>query len=245
MFASIKDTLFKKKFQHFLYTHVLFLAGMIWFDIILSEFLLSLLYFIVVVAPFFAVIAHLKFNHNYIDFKNSFNEWCGLVFMTVYSFWKFKDLKSYHILHHKNYNTDQDPTYSEIQQGRINYYIGLVDPTAIPTVKVVESQKIAFINTYFYAIKISIYFAIALIFSFKALFLFVFAQQFYYYVYSKCHEILFHGSLQARDLPIFFPIFFNNAWHVEHHTKYDELDPWHWPFVNLHFWYYKLFFKKV
>lgn len=243
MLEFLRSSFSKRKFHHFLYTHIIFFLGILILNISWIEFLYSVVFFLTVVSPFIAIIAHLKFNHNYIEFRSGLLEWAGLLFMTTYSFWKFENLKSYHILHHTKWNTNDDPTWREIQQGKLIYYIGLVHPTAIPLIPTKENNKIQFVNQHFYPLKLFIYGLIALLFGIKVLFLFVLSQQFYYYVSSKSHEMLFHSSKQARDLPLLFPIFFNNAFHVEHHREYNKLDPWHWPAFNLQYWYYKLFFK--
>ena len=88
MFPKIKNALSKRKFQHFLYTHILFLAGIVYFNVTLTEFLYSLLYFIVIIASFLALIAHLKFNHNYIDFKILFILKIDFFYMYIIRYYK-------------------------------------------------------------------------------------------------------------------------------------------------------------
>ena len=248
MLDSLKKLLSKKKIQHFIYIHLLFVAGLIFLDITLTNLLWSLAGFILIVYPLNTVIVHTKFKHDYVEFRNKFTEAIGLLFICMYSHFKPADFKSYHIQHHKRWLTYQDPTAAEIQQGWLKYYVGLTEPCAIEKVVTRDTNGIKFLNQYFWISKFVIYAIIVLCLGVDTLFLSVIAQQFYYYAIGKVHDIAFHGQdLTAgpgRNLPWTFPIWFNNAWHAEHHADYSKQEPWHWHWINPQFWFHSLLFKN-
>ena len=245
MTQFLKHIFSKRKFQYFLFVHFLFVVGLLMLDITVAGLLLSLLLHILVVAPISTLITHLKFNHNYIKFKNSIFEWAGLAFMCTYSFFKFTDVKSYHVCHHQYWLTPSDPTASEIAQGKIKYYLGLTEPCTVPKFEAMPDSKINFASQNFYLIKLSIYLIIILLFGINAFFYSIIAQQFYFYALTgKLHDMAFHSNLDAVDKPWLFPLYFNDSWHVEHHREYAKLNSWHWPCINVHYWFYKLFFKQ-
>lgn len=243
MINIVKDCLRKRKIQHFLYVHLLFLIGLVGLNISVVELTWSLAAFIVVVNPLSAVITHNKFKHEYVAFRNGVAEWFSLAYICVYSFWNSSDFKSYHILHHRAWLTNSDPTAVEIQQGKLRYYVGLTNPCAVPTIATKESDRVLWMNQHFWLIKIALYAGVILIFGTKVFFLSVIAQQFYQYVFSKIHDLAFHSNDHigpSRDLPWLFPIYFNSAWHIDHHRDYDKQELWRWPLVNPQYWFTKL-----
>jgi len=231
------------KLKHFAYTHVLFVLGLLLIQPDLITLLQDFLVFLLVIQPVGSLIIHQHFNHNYIEFKNEFFEWCAILFLTTFGFWKFSDLKSYHICHHTCWLTDQDPTAREIAQGKLRYYVGLTQPTAIPKVPVQENAKVTWANANFYTVKIIAYLMVAGVFGIESLWHFVFAQQFFAYVMAKIHDISFHSHADADDRPWLFPLYFNDAWHIEHHKDFVKQSNWHWPWANLQYWYSKILFK--
>lgn len=237
-------TLFsKKKFYHFFYTHSLLILGLLFLDLSWSAVLISLFLHVLILSPLMTTIVHYRFNHGYMEFKNSVLEWLSLILIIVYSFWKFTDVKSYHIYHHRKWLTDQDPTGSEINQGVFRYYVGATDPRAIPSLEQVHDSKVDQINQYFYLIKFVVYVTIIALFGINVFFYTIILQQFYFYVFEKIHDLAFHWSNSSKDKPWLFPLYFNNSWHIEHHAGYQQPDVWHWPYVNMHYWLYRLFFK--
>jgi hypothetical protein len=233
----------KKKINYFLYTHVLLILGVLFLDLSWSAMLISLLAHVMVLSPILALTVHYRFNHNYIEFKNSTLEWLGLLLIAVYSFWKFTDVKSYHVYHHQKWLSSEDPTGSEIGQGKIKYYLGMTDPKSIPVIESAHDPKVDWINRHFYLIKFVVYVTIIVLLGINAFFYMIILQQFYFYVFEKMHDLLFHWSVTARDKPWLFPLYFNSSWHIEHHKNYREPDQWHWPLINTHYWFYKLLFK--
>ena len=244
MIKMLRENLLKRKVYNFFYVHLLFVSGLLLLDITATGLTISLLCHVLILSPLSSLIIHLKFNHSYIQFKNSILEWLGLCLVCVYSFWKFTDIKSYHVHHHQSWKTLHDPTASEIAQGKIKYYLGLTDPCTIPKFDATHNPKINFINQNFYLTKISIYLIVILLFGITAFFYSIIAQQFYFYVLNKIHDIMFHSTVDAVDKPWLFPIYFNDSWHVRHHANYLNLDSWQWPWINVHYWYYKLFFTQ-
>ena len=245
MINTVKQLLHKKKFQHFLYVHVLFVAGLLGLDISVKALLISLIFHVLILSPFMTLVTHLKFNHDQVTLKNSFLEWLSLIMMCVYSFWPFRDVKSYHIQHHKTWLTAKDPTASEIAQGPIRYYVGITEPCAITPVNSLPDSRVKFVNDNFYFIKFSVYFFLASIFGFTMFFYMIIAQQFFFYVTEKIHDMAFHSSPNARDKPWLFPLYFNNSWHITHHKDYNRLEAWHCPWINPQYWLFRLFFKQV
>lgn len=243
MIQQIKQNWHKRKLLYFLYVHVGFGLGLIFLDLSLTGLVLSLLFHIMILSPIMALIVHYRFNHGYIEFKNSAIEWISLILIAVYSFWKFTDIKSYHVYHHRTWLTDKDPTGSEIHQGMVRYYVGATDPKAIPKLKQVHDDKVDCINQYFYLIKFVVYVTIIVLFGINVFFYTVILQQFYFYVFEKIHDLAFHWSTTAKDKPWLFPLYFNSSWHIEHHAGYQQPDVWHWPYINMHYWFYRLFFK--
>lgn len=239
---SFKKFLSKRKIYYFFYVHLLFISGLFLLDLSVSGLVISFLCYILVLSPIASLITHLKFNHGYIQFKSSILEWVGLLFMCAYSYFKFTDVKSYHVYHHQQWRTLYDPTAAEIAQGKIKYYLGLTDPCAVPTVEITNNSKINFVNQNFYLIKLSIFLVVILLFGMNVFFYSIIAQQFYFYVLGKIHDVMFHSNIDAVDKPWLFPIYFNDSWHIKHHADYSKLDSWQWPWINLHYWYYKLFF---
>lgn len=241
---TVCRNLFKKqKFRHFLYVHTLFISGLIYFDIGLKSLIIDLLIFFIIVQPLATNIIHQHFNHRYVEFKNSFIEYLSLIFLVMLVYWKFTDLKSYHVHHHSKWLTDRDPTATEVKQGILKYYIGLTNPSAIPFANVVENSKFEFVTRYFFQLKFVIYLLIVLIFGLETLFHIVIVQQFFAYVFSKIHDITFHYSDDAKDLPWLFPLYFNDAWHIEHHKDFSKANTWHYRYINVHYWYNRILFK--
>lgn len=245
MIQSILTLISKKKIQHFLYVHVAFLLGLLLADISIFNFLVSTLFFLCFLAPLFSVMVHNKFNHNYIDFKHPAIEWAGLWLMVIYSFWKFQDLKNYHIFHHQQWLTPNDPTATEIRQGWLKYYVGCTDPCNIPVTNAQENYRVQFMNRYFYLIKFISYALILLAVGFTGFWFIVLLMQFYFFVYFKIHDIIFHNNDLANDKPYLFLIYFTDSWHITHHSNYHQIDQWRYPVINPQFWMYKLLFKPI
>jgi hypothetical protein len=217
--------------------------GLIIFQPSIEKLLQNFLIFLLIIQPIGSLIIHQHFNHNYIDFKNEFLEWCAIIFLITFGFWKFSDLKSYHICHHTTWLTDKDPTAGEIAQGKLRYYVGLTKPTAIPTISIQENAKVIWANENFYIIKGLIYLIVWILFGSETLWHTIFAQQFFGYIMAKIHDMSFHSNPNSKDKPWLFPVYFNDAWHVEHHKDFTGPNTWHWPWVNLQYWYFKIMFK--
>jgi hypothetical protein len=232
------------KLKHFAYTHILFILGLISFHPGTVSIFNDFLIFLLIIQPVGSLIIHQHFNHNYLGFKNEFIEWFAILFLTTFGFWKFKDLKSYHICHHTTWLSDKDPTASEIAQGKLRYYLGITKPTAIPQIQTQENAKITWANENFYIIKGLMYVLIWSLFGIETLWHMVFAQQFFGYVMAKVHDICFHSNSTVKDKPWLFPIYFNDAWHIEHHKEFESQSPWHWSWINLQYWYSKILFKQ-
>ena len=231
------------KFRHFLYVHLTFLLGLVVFEPNWITLLGDFLVFVLIIQPIGSNILHQYFNHNYVVFKNDTVEWAALLFLTTYSFWRPTDLKSYHVCHHTQWLTDKDPTATEIAQGKIRYYLGLTAPSAIPQITAKENPKLTWINRHFLVVKLAIYLAVVVLFGFEALWHLVLAQQFFAYGLAKSHDMLFHSSTASQDKPWLFPLYYNDAWHIEHHKEFTDPTPWHWRSINLQYWYARLLFK--
>lgn len=247
MFKTIINTLKKKKIQHFLYVHLLFFCGIVALNISFNELLFALFLNILIVSPVSSVITHSKLKHDYYNFKNDFFEWLALIYICVFSFWKIEDSKSYHIQHHKAWLTDKDPTGSEIAQGKVNYYIGTTVPCAIEKMQTKDNEKIKFINKYFYHIKI-LFYILFLFVSIKLFFLIIVAQQFYGFVLYKLHDIIFHQydyENQYSNKPWLFFLYWNDAWHIDHHVDYTKPEKFYFKWANPHYYISKIFFKDV
>lgn len=235
----------KKKFQNFVSVHVLFLAGLLVLDPTWSAMAWSLVVTILIILPLQTLIYHHRFNHDYIDFRHPVLEWLGLWFLVVYHYWRFDDARSYHVMHHRHYGTDQDPTAREIQQGRWRFYVGLTDPTAIPRVEYQAGAVTAWFNRYFWTVKTVTYVTLIVVLGLQGFWLAVLLPQFYLYVLMKLHEYVFHSVDRPRNLPWLFPVFFNDAWHIRHHEDDREQDPWRWPWINPQWYFYRCFFRKA
>ena len=122
----------KKKFQQFLYVHTLLAVGLIFLTPTPLEILISLAFYLLILQPIYSVIHHLKYSHNYIEFRNPLIEWSMIIILTIYNFFKFSESKNYHIYHHQTWLTDRDPTAMEVRQGKLKYYLGITEPTNIP-----------------------------------------------------------------------------------------------------------------
>ncbi len=232
----------KLKFTHFLYCHVLLLAGLLTYGVEVA-FLVSFLSTALVLFPLGSLIVHQHFNHNYAEFKNKFTEWFSLILLVAYSYWPLREMKSYHISHHRTWLTPSDPTASEIAQGKWLYYLGLTTPQHFERYDVTIAPSFEFVAKYFFRIKLAIYALLVLLFGIEGLFYIVIVPQFFMYVLAKGHDLIFHSSPDAQDCPWLFPVYFNDCWHIEHHAHYDEQQAWHWPWVNLHYWYHRLLFS--
>ena len=231
-----------------MYVHILFLSGLVLLDVSWADLAYSFLFFILIVSPISAVILHNKFKHEYVEFSNSIAEWFGLLYICIYSFWKSDDFKSYHILHHKAWLTDNDPTAVEIRQGKLRYYVGLTDPCPIPKVHTNETWKVDFMNHHFWTIKGLAYLSIVLLFGLKIFYLTVIVQQLYNYVHAKIHDMVFHSSDHlgpAKDVPWLFPFYFNSAWHIDHHSNYSKAEDWRLPWINAQYLFTRLLVKDI
>ena len=239
----MKYLLRKLKFTHFLYCHVFVAVGLSYYGIDLA-LLLDFLTTILVLFPLGSIIVHQHFNHSYSQFKNKFTEWFSLLLLITYSFWPLREMKSYHISHHRRWLKSTDPTASEIAQGKWLYYLGLTTPQQFDKVDVAIAPAFDFAAKYFFRIKLVIYFVLVLLFGIKGLFHIVIVPQFLMYVLTKAHDLVFHSSPDAQDCAWLFPVYFNDSWHIEHHVEYDQAQHWHWPYFNLHFWYHNLLFSS-
>jgi hypothetical protein len=189
-----------------------------------------------------AVINHVYFNHHYTSFRNVITEWFALSVMIVFNFWRFRDVKSYHIFHHSQWPTLSDPTAGEIAQGKFRYYVGLTDPVAIPLVSTKESSSFDFASRHYYSLKAFSLLMILVLFGFSGVFYGILMVYFYTYVLAKIHDMLFHSSLNEQDKVWLFPIYFNDAWHIEHHSDYKQ-QYWHWRYINPQYWCSVCLFK--
>lgn len=233
----------KKKFQYFLYTHILFVLGLVVIQPSLLSLAIVLVVYLLFLQPLFSIVGHLKYSHNYSEFRHPAIEWLMILMLTAYNFFKFSDVKNYHILHHRKWLTDQDPTANEVRQGWLKYYIGNTAPVAIPSANVDPMPKFDFANKYFFLIKFIVYSGIILLFGVEAFFLSIITVQFYFFVFMKLHDMIFHWSDLAQNKPWLFLIYFNDSRHIIHHTEYNGLEAWFLPAINPQYWLYKLIFK--
>jgi hypothetical protein len=245
MTKNFKNTslLSKKKFQHFCITHILLLIGIVTVPFN-NWYLYDLLIFMLFTCPINSIIQHLYFNHNYIDFKNKIFKIFWLLYIVLFNHWKFTDVKSYHISHHKNWLTSLDPTSSELQQGFLKYYVGITQPIKIDFVSNKKDNVIDFLNNYFYIIKIFLIIALVIFFGWTLFFHLILIQQFLWLLAGRIHDYLFHKNNELSDKPWLFPIFWSDSWHIEHHKTYEK-NIWHWKYINIQYYYCKLFFKSI
>lgn len=237
---NLKNIWSKKKVQHFLFVHLMLMVGI--FTVPLDIwYLYGLIFFLLFTLPIFSVTHHLYFNHGYVEFKHPIYKLLVLLYIVLNSFWKFSDVKSYHIQHHQAWLTAGDPTAVEIQQGYFKYYVGLTDPVAISKVEVPVDTLIEFLNRYFVEIKLLLTVAVLVLFGWKVFVHLVIIQQFLMFVFNKIHDIIFHKTLTAKDMPWLAFIYGNDAWHISHHAEYDK-HVWYTKYIPQYF-YTRLLFK--
>lgn len=237
----MKYLLRKLKFTHFLYCHLLMALGLLAYGLEI-ELLWSFILTALVLFPLGSLVVHQHFNHNYSQFRNSAAEWFSLLLLIAYSYWPLREMKSYHISHHQRWLQPTDPTASEIAQGKWLYYLGLTVPQQFDKFEAEITASFALAARYFFRIKLAIYFVLAMLIGVKGLFYVIVVPQFFMYILAKVHDMIFHSNPAAKDAPWLFPLYFNDCWHIQHHRDYSESQQWHWPWVNLHFWYHKLLF---
>lgn len=236
------STLQNKKFQHFVYAHTILFFGLLCLPI--SSIVYTLIFYILVVQPFLSVVYHSYFNHGYIKFKNPIVKCLSVYALVLISFWKLEDLKSYHIAHHTEWPTNSDPTTAEVAQGLIKYYVGTTKPINFHKVKANADPIVDWFNKNFYTVKLASYGLIFLLAGFKALLLGILIQQFYMFFFSKMHDLIFHSKTNTNDLPWLFVLFFDDAWHIEHHREYSRPQPHRLRLINMQYWWYKLLFRN-
>ena len=235
----------KKKFQNFLYIHTVLVLGLILFPWTVWNLVVTFLATVWIVLAIQTLIYHHYFNHDYIKFKNSVLEILGLWWLTVYHYWRFDDARSYHVCHHRNYGTDQDPTSGEIKQGPWKFYVGLTNPMVIPKIDFDPTPATAWFNHWFWTVKLSTYTVVVLIAGWSSLWWWVLLPQCYMHLLMRLHEYVFHSTTTPKNLPWLFPVFLNDAWHITHHEDDRFQDPWQLRWINPQWYFYKLFFTPT
>ena len=222
----------KKKFQHFVYSHVLLIIGILLvpFD---HYYLYDLLIFALITWPLISLVQHSYFNHSYVTFKHKFVKWVMLGYLTIYSFWRFSDMKSYHITHHESWLTDQDPTAREVRQGWFKYYVGLTDPTPIREAIAEHDPDLDRFNNNFYLIKTVVSLLIILLLGIKWFIHLFLIQQFMMYFFSKLHDTVFHYKDTAENKPWLYFIYGADSWHIDHHRDFSK-PKWSWDIQKIY-----------
>jgi len=217
----------RQKFRYFFFSHLLLIIG-----IVLVPFnewyLYDLLIFSTVTWPLISLTQHSYFHHAYLKFRNPVFKWILLCHMTIYSYWKFNDIRSYHVTHHELWLTDKDPTAQEIRQGWVKYYFGLTDPVPIRNLTVSKKDKdLEFINSNFYLIKFVVLSLLLIILGIEWFVHLFLVQQFLMYFFYKFHDIVFHSTDKAKDKPWLYPIFGSDSFHIKHHKNFNK-SFWMW-----------------
>lgn len=234
----------KRKFRQFLLIHLLLIVGVVTvpFD---RWFLYDLLIFRLLTWPYSSCIQHLCFNHRYVVFKNNIIKILSLFYVMLVDHYKFSDVKSYHITHHKLWLTDKEPTNHEVTQGFLSYYMGITDPIAIEQLGVERDAILEFLNKYFYPIKIALIVIFLVLFGWKMYVHFVIVQQFLVYFTLKIHDRIHHYKpATAKDYWFLYIVYGPDAWHIEHHRTYKEMIVWRLKYIDPQYIYCKLFFKS-
>jgi fatty-acid desaturase len=242
MINTLKTYWTYKKFQHFTFTHLFLIIGVLTIPVDIW-YLYDLLIFRLISYPVSSVILHMYFNHNYVIFRNAFFKAISLAYVTLNSFWKFTDVKSYHIMHHKYWLTEQDPTSKEIQQGYWKYYIGVTSPTAIHLIDFKNDSMVNWFNRYFYAIKIALTLILILLLGWKLFVHLVIIQQFLVYLSLKAQDCVFHSNNNAKDSSWLYIVYGPDAWHIDHHTNYEQIIKWRFKYTDPQYLFAKLLCK--
>ena len=232
-----------KKFQHFTFVHICLIIGILTVPVDIW-YLYDLLIFRFVTFPMTSTMGHLYFNHNYIIFRNSIAKIIGLTYITLTNFWKFTDVKSYHITHHKSWLSDKDPTAIEVRQGICKHYIGITNPTPIQLVNTKQDNILVWFNSYFFIIKIVGILALILLLGWKLFVHLIIIQQFLMYFSLKAQDQIYHSDNFAKDQPWLFVIYGSDAWHIEHHHNYEKMITWRFKYIDPQYLLTKLFFKQ-
>ena len=211
----------KKKFQHFIYTHILLIIGILLvpFD---YYYLYDFVIFALITWPLISLVQHTYFNHSYVTFKNRFVKLMMLSYLTFYSFWRFSDMKSYHITHHESWLTDKDPTAREVRQGWFKYYVGLTDPTSINEIIPEQDPDLDLFNRNFYTVKIAMSLVIVFVLGIKWFVHLFLIQQFMMYFFSKLHDTVFHYKDTAGNKPWLYFLYGADSWHIDHHRDFSR-----------------------
>jgi fatty-acid desaturase len=161
----------------------------------------------------------------------------------VTNYWKFTDVKSYHITHHKLWLGDKDPTAKEVRQGFWKYYIGVTDPTPIQSINAKNDPLVDWFNQHFYTVKIGCLTVLLLLLGWKVFVHLVIIQQFLVYFSLKIQDLVYHSKDSAKDHSWLYLIYGPDAWHIEHHSNYEKMITWRYKYVDAQYLLTKLFFK--
>lgn len=243
MIETLKFYWINKKFQHFIFVHLCLLIGIVSVPID-SWYLYDLVIFRLVSYPMTSTILHLYFNHNYLTFRNTFTKVISLLYVTLTNFWKFTDVKSYHITHHRLWLSNQDPTAVEVRQGFWKYYIGITSPTPIQTIDAKNDPLVDWFNRYFYMIKLVMVLVLLLLLGWKVFVHLIIIQQFLVYFSLKIQDYTYHSDNSAVDKSWLYIIYGPDAWHIEHHSNYEKMIAWRYKYIDAQYLLTKLFFKS-
>lgn len=239
--SYLKFLLSKRKFQHFLLTQISLLIGILTVPLDI-QYVYDIVILVLFTNPIYSVVQHLYFSHNYYQFRYGIIKKILVFYILLNSFWRFADLKSYHIMHHMNWLTDKDPTASEVRQGSFRYFLGLTQPSEL-SYKVSESDSfVTEVNRNFYLYKFIITALFLMIFGWYWYVHLVIIQQWLAYLAAKAHDILFHHHDDAKDKPWLFWLYGNEAFHIEHHKNFQNT-VWHYRVFNIQYWYHKILYR--
>lgn len=212
----------KYKFRHFVFVHALLLIGLLSIPFNPAHYLYDLLIFITVTWPVYAMNTHVFVAHQWCTYRNRIFKLLMLCYLNINTFWRFQDMRCYHIQHHATWGSKDDPTGNEVRQGWLKYYMGVTEPVTIKKYKVKYDEDTEFFARNLWTIKIILFLTIWLVFGWTIFVHLCLIQPWLMYLALKLHDILFNHSMDAKDKPWLYPIYGDDAWHITHHKDYSQ-----------------------
>ena len=248
----IKD--FLKKYGYYYVTtwfwHIVALLCMVTMDPML---LVAALLLFLIVAPLMQLISHDYISHEFIKPKNRFYEIIALTLWYALG-QTIHGKKSFHTWHHKSWQLpDVDPTQQLLQGKNLFRYVFSLHspkPQHIPDqdhTRLFDNAVIKWLDQHAMIIYWGIVAVLLIVLSWPMFVVVRIYVPWFMALTSKFHDWYFHGGGPKKDSAWLIPVYSHSAWHIEHHSKWQNeyYGPSFWKWLTPSWYIRKIMFNSA
>jgi fatty acid desaturase len=207
--------------------HSLVLVCLLTIDI--KYFFIACLVFLVLM-PLHQLVVHEYVSHEYIVPKNQYADLILLLFLFYAYGLNVKSKRDYHINHHRFWQQpNRDPTQQKMHNVAIwRYVLGFQKPLVQQLEPVKNSMLdnnrwVRIFEPYSRRIFLTYTVVLLIFLPIEWFAIFCIYYPWLNVIVFNFHDQMFHGRISSHDHSWYLLLFGNQAWHIEHHSKYREI----------------------